>query len=514
MAEVSNTKRILKNTLMLYFRQILILLASLYSVRVILNTLGVQNYGIYSVVGGIVSFFSFLSGAMASATQRFFSFALGQNDDQKLKTTFSNNLVIYILIAIIAVVLLENIGTYFVYNKLNVPIERFSAACFVYHCSVITFIFSIFSSPFMAIIIAHEDMHIYAYISMLEVLLKLGIVFLLNIVVADKLKIYGLLLAVVAFINSVTYIFVCIKKYPECQLKKFYWSREQFKETIQFTGWTLFGQLTSVIRTQAVTILINQVFNPIIVSARTIAIQVSNYIKIFSSNFNTGLYPSIIKKYASNEKEEMFSLVFNGCKITFFLMWIFALPVFMEMDYVLKLWLKLPPEQVVFFTRLALIEGLIDIICLPLMTAARASGNMLGYELSLGIIQVFIFVTDYLIFKFIKAPAYIVFVVATVGNFLMFFIRLINLKYLINFPILFFLRKVISRISVVMCMTLGISYGIHLVRPYDFGGVCLSIFVSVVFSIIFMGYIGLNKMERQKIFQFIKTEFMKKSFKE
>ena len=162
MAEVSNTKRILKNTLMLYFRQILFLLVNLYTVRAIINTLGLQNYGIYSVAGGVVSFFSFLSWTMASATQSFFSFALGQNDDQKLKITFSNNFVIYVLIAIVSVVLLESIGTYFVYNKLNVPIERFSAACFIYHCSVITLIFSIFSSPFMAIIIAHEDMHIYS----------------------------------------------------------------------------------------------------------------------------------------------------------------------------------------------------------------------------------------------------------------------------------------------------------------------------------------------------------------
>ncbi|MCQ2584352.1 MAG: hypothetical protein MJ185_02080 [Treponema sp.] len=507
---MTSTNRILKNTLMLYFRQILILLVSLYTVRVVLTILGVEDYGIYSVVGGIVSFFSFLSGTMASATQRFFSFALGQKNELKLKTTFSVNLVIYILIAVISVILLESLGTFYVYNKLNIPMERFSAACFIYHFSVITFIFSIFSSPFMAIIIAHEDMQIYAYVSIVEVLLKLGIVFLLNIITADKLKIYGLLLAFVAFFNATIYIVICIKKYSECQFKKFYWSREQFRETFQFTGWTLFGQLTSVIRTQAVTILINQVFNPIVVSARTVAMQVSNYIKIFSANFNTGLYPAIIKKYASNEKEEMFSLVFNGCKTTFFLMWIFALPLFMEMDYVLTLWLKVPPEQVILFTRLAFIEVLIDTICLPLMTAARAPGKMMGYELSLGIIQVSIFVADYLILKFFNAPAYIVFVIAAIGNFLMFFIRLINVKYLIDFPVLVFLRKVILRIFIVMCITFGFSYGIHIVRPYNFSGVCLSVFVTVLFSIVTMCYVGLNKIERNKIFQFIKTKFPKK----
>lgn len=506
----TNTKRIFKNTLMLYFRQILILLVSLYTVRVVLNTLGVEDYGIYNVVGGIVSFFSFLSGTMASATQRFFSFSLGQKDDNKLNITFSVNLIIYIIIAVISVILLETIGTYFVYNKLNVPAERFEAACFIFHCSVITFIFSIFASPFMAIIIAHEDMQIYAYVSIVEVFLKLIIVFLLNILTADKLKVYGVLLTVVSIINAGIYIFICFKKYTECQIRKFYWSKAQFAETLKFTGWTLFGQLTSVTRTQAVTILINQVFNPMVVSARAVAMQVSNYIKIFSSNFNTGLYPSIIKTYAADDREEMFSLVFNGCKITFFLMWIFALPLFMEMDYVLTLWLKTPPEQVVLFTRLALLEVLIDTICLPIMTAARAPGKMMWYEISLGIVQVSIFVVDYLLFKFFSIPAYVVFVVAAIGNLLMFFIRLINVKYLINFPVIRFLYKVVLRIIIVIFCTGGLSYGIHYVRPYNFGGVCLSVIISVFISIFTMYGIGLTKIEKARIFQMIKNKFIKK----
>ena len=268
MSTESNNKRIAKNTMMLYFRQILILLVSLYTVRVVLNTLGIEDYGIYNVIGGIVTFFSFLSGSMASATQRFFSHALGQGDNERLKRTFSVNLLIYGAIAVIGLILLETVGLWFVNNQLNVPPERFEAVRYVYHFSVFMFIATIFSTPFMAIVIAHEDMQIYAYVSIVEVLMKLGVVFLLVHLPWDKLELYGILTFVVSVIITVIYIFICNWKYAECQFRKFNWDKVLMREIIGFTGWTLFGQLASVGRNQAVTILLNQVFNPVVVAAK------------------------------------------------------------------------------------------------------------------------------------------------------------------------------------------------------------------------------------------------------
>lgn len=493
-----NNKRIAKNTLMLYFRQVLILLVSLYTVRVVLNTLGVEDYGIYSVVGGIVSFFSFLSGSMASATQRFFSFSLGQNDAEKLKKTFSVNLVIYISIALIAFILLETIGLWFVNNQLKVPQERFDAVIWIFHFSILTFVASIFTTPFMAIIIAHEDMQIYAYVSIVEAVMKLAVVFLLVYLPFDKLELYGTLLFMVAVIIATIYIGICIRKYRECQFRKFYWDSEMFREITGFTGWTLFGQTTTVARNQAVTILLNQFFNPTIVAARAIATNITTQINLFSNNFNVGLYPPIIKAYAANEREEMFSLIFNGSKITFFLMWVFALPMFLGMDMILNFWLKTPPPEAVLFTRLALVEVLINSISLPIATAARAPGKMRTYELTLGLIQFTILLFDWIALK-LGYPAHTVFIIAAIINLLMFFVRLIIVQGLIGLPLVLFFKRVVMPVSAIILMSAIPSWVIHHLLPEGFLYTLFSLAFSFILASISMYFIGLNKVWRDKV---------------
>ena len=239
----------------------------------------------------------------------------------------------------------------------------------------------------------------------------------------------------------------------------------------------MFGQLTSVGRTQAVTILINQFFNPIIVSARAIATQVASHINVFANNFSTGLYPSIIKSYAANQKEEMQKLVFTGCKIAFFLTWVFSLPLFIEMDYILTLWLQNPPEYAVLFTKLCLIECLIMAIGQPLATAARATGKMKSYELSLGSVQIMIFVTDFILFKFFDFPAFIVFVVAAIGNFIMFMLRFVFLYRKMGFPVGQFFYKVMLRILAVMGVSATLSLFIDSYFSNSFGSVCLSVMI-------------------------------------
>ncbi len=493
-----NNKRIAKNTLMLYTRQVLILLVSLYTVRVVLNVLGVEDYGIYNVVGGIVTFFSFLSGTMASATQRFFSFALGQHDIDKLKKTFSVNLIIYAAIAFIALVLLETVGLWFVNNQLQVPPERFEAVKWVYHFSVLTFIATIFTTPFMAIIIAHEDMQIYAYVSIVEASLKLVIVFLLTYLPWDKLELYGMLVFAVALINMSVYIGICIRKYIECQFKEFCWDKALLREIIGFTGWTLFGQTTTVARNQAVTILLNQVFNPVVVAARAISMNITSQINLFSNNFNVGLYPPIIKSYAANDRKEMFFLIFNGSKITFFLMWVFALPMFLEMDTILNLWLKNPPPEAVLFTRLALVEVLINSISLPITTAARAPGRMKVYELTLGSIQIALFITAWIVLR-LGGAAYSVFIVAIVVNLVMFIVRLLIVSKLIGLSIQSFTIQVVIPVLTIILLSLVPSVGLCLFLGKGLLFTAISILSSVIFASIAMYFIGLNKKWRKKI---------------
>lgn len=498
-------KRIAKNTLMLYFRQILILLVSLYTVRVVLDVLGAEDYGIYNVVAGVVTMLSFLSGTMSSATQRFFSFALGQNDNEQLKKIFSVNIVIYFAIAIIAVLLLETIGLWFVNNHLVIPEGRFDAAVFIYHFAVLTFVVSILTSPFMAIIIAHEDMHIFAYVSIIEALLKLGVVFLLMYIDVDKLQLYGVLLFIVTVINAIIYLSIALRKYEECQFKKLYWDKGLLKEITGFTGWTLFGQISTVARNQSVTILINQFFNPVVVASRAIALSINSHIGVFANNFNTSLYPPIIKSYSSGNKREMFSLIYNGSKLTFFLMWIISLPMLLELETIFNIWLKETPHDAVLFTRLAIIESLIISLSLPIGTAARAPGKMKTYELTLGIIQISIFFISWLVLK-MGYSAYSVFLVAIGANILMFFVRLYIVSNLIDLPIKEFMTKVTVPVISVIILSVIPSYAFQQLLPKGLIYSIIIIIFSALISSIVMYSICLDKYWRTRIRIFVKNK--------
>lgn len=493
------TKKIIfKNTIALYLRQLLILFVSLYTVRIVLNVLGVEEYGLYNVVAGLVALCSFLPSALASATQRFFSFALGQSDKARLYKTFSVNLVLYASVALFALITLEVFGFWFVKEYLNIPPTRLDAAITLYHYAVFTFIAGIFTSPFIAIIIAHEDMQIYAYASISEVLLKLAVTFALVYIPSDKLELYGLLLLFVSLINMSVYLIICFRKYPECQLRTIHWDSKLLKEIYGFTGWSLFGQLTTVARNQAVTILLNQYFNPAVVAARAIANTVSSQINMFSNAFNTGLYPPIIKAYAANEKEEMFSLIYNGSKLTFFLMWIFSLPMFIEMEGVLTLWLSTPPENAVWFTRLALIEALIISISLPIISAARAPGKMKMYELTLGTIQVGIFIVSWALLVN-GYPASSVFITAIIANVLMFAIRLFIVSWLVGLSVYIFLRLVVMPILAVIFISVSLSLFIKSCLPSGYLYSILTMSFTVIVSSVTMYYFGLSKDWRGKV---------------
>lgn len=488
-------QRIAKNTLALYVRQLFLIATNLYTVRVVLNTLGIEDYGIYSVVSGVVTLCAFLPNTMASATQRYFSYALGQGDQTRLLKNFSVNLALYLLIALSTLLILESLGLWFFNGHLEIPADRFEAAKALYHFAVISFVFSVFTSPFMAIMIAHEDMHVYSLLTVLEALMKLLVVFLLMAITWDKLALYGALLMAVSMANMFAYMFICLKKYPECQLKTLHWDTPLFREVIGFTGWTLFGQLSTVARNQAVTILLNQFFNPATVAARALSTTISNQVMVFASNFNTGLYPSIIKTYASREIPEMFSLIFNGSKLTFFLLWVFSLPLFLEMNTVLTVWLGNPPAETVLFTRLALLEMLVLSISLPLATAARAPGKMMGYELTLGLMQAGIFIGSWISLR-LGYPAYSVFVVAIVVNIMMFAVRLAITSRLINLSIREFVLRVFYPVSLVAASSALMSMAL---KQSLFDGPLhtpLVIVSSAAVSTLCMYFIGMTTPER------------------
>jgi O-antigen/teichoic acid export membrane protein len=504
----ARNKRIAKNTLMLYFRQLLILFVSLYTVRVVLDQLGVEDYGIYGAVGGLVALSAFLPGSLAQATQRFFSFALGEQDDECLKKTFSVNLVLYALVALIAFAILQTIGLWFVNTELSVPEGRFDAAKALYHYATLTFMVSVITSPFMAIIMAHEDMKLYAYISILESFMKLGMVFLLQYISWDKLELYGLLVLCVGIVNAVLYIGICLYRYDECQFRKIYWDSVLLREIVGFTGWTIFGAISTVARTHAVTVLLNQSFSPAVVAARALSVQIASQVNIFSSNFNTSLYPPIIKSYAANERENMFGLITGGSKITFFLLWVFALPMMVEMETVLGIWLTAVPPDAVLFSQLALVEALILSISMPLTAAARAPGKMKAYELTLGTIQIGIFVTAWSVIA-AGAPAYSVFIVAIIANILMFGVRLYLVNRLTGFPMRHFLKfTALPIVAIVLVTALPITI-LNQLLPEGFYWSALLIIISFGASTIAMYFIGLDRAWRLKVISMVRSRLPK-----
>jgi O-antigen/teichoic acid export membrane protein len=370
----TNTACIAKNTLMLYFRHILIILVSLYTVRVVLETLGAEDYGIYNVVVGVVTMLGFLSGSMASASQRYFSFELGRGDYEQLKRIFSLNLMIYAMIAIVVLLLAETIGLWFVNTKLILPRDRMDAVQWIYHCSIISFLVSIMATPYMSSLIAHEEMKIYASVSIVETLLKLGIVFLLKIIPLDKLQLYGILLCVVTIINTEIYREVCKRKFQECRFR-LYWNKDLFKEIACYTGWNLFGSVSLAFKNQVINIILNQFFNPAVVAARGIASSINSAVASFSTNFSVALNPQIIKQYAAEQKTEMLRLMFRGTKVTYFLMYLFALPLIIEMPFVLAIWLGDPPEYTVLFSRLVLVDGIILSFSYQATAVIQATGK-------------------------------------------------------------------------------------------------------------------------------------------
>jgi O-antigen/teichoic acid export membrane protein len=499
---ITNAARIVKNTLALYFRHILIMLVSLYTVRVVLNTLGAEDYGIYNVVAGVVTMFSFLSGSLATASQRYFAFELGRSDYAQLQKIFNLSFLMYLLIAAAVLVLAETVGLWFVHTKLIIPRERMESARWIYQCSIISFVFTITVTPFMAVIIAHEDMNIYATVSIVEAVLKLGIVFLLTAIEFDKLQLYGILLCAVTMINTGIYIAICKRKYQECRFW-FYWNTNLFKELIGFTGWNLFGACAGVFKNQMVNILLNQFFNPIIVTARGIAGSVSSAVMSFSQNFSSAMRPQIIKNYASENKTEMLKIMFYGCKGTYFLMYVFTFPLILEMPLILSIWLKKIPEYSVLFTRLVLFDALIDSVSFPIMTAAQATGKIKLYQSVVGGILLLNFPVSWVILR-LGAPAYSVMAVAVCLTFIAFVVRILILKRLIIYSLKHFLIEVIIPVCAVSLLSAIMPLVVFRILDYGFLRLLLITGTSVVSVCIFTFIIGLSDTDRIRVKSMIK----------
>ena len=494
-----NNKQIAKNTLLLYFRMLFMMAVSLYTSRVVLATLGVEDFGIYNVVGGIVTMFSFINSAMSSSTQRYLTFELGRGDFSRLQKVFTTSVYIHALISILVVLLAETVGLWFLCNMMTIPTERMDAAMWVYQMSVLATVVMIMSVPYNATIIAHEKMGVFAYISILEVVLKLAIVYILLIGDFDKLKLYAVLIFMVQLLIRLIYSKYCEKQFKESKILKIKDGR-LFKEMLGFAGWNLWGNCAFVAYTQGVNILLNVFFNPVLNAARGIAIQVQSAVTQFSSNFQTALNPQITKSYAAEDYKYMYNLIYKGSKFTFFLLLMLSMPIMLETNMLLSIWLKTVPDYTTPFLRLMLCATIVDSVANPLMISAQATGKIKIYQSVIGGILLAILPISYIVLKLGGNPTS-VFCVHLCVCIVAFGVRLLIIRSMINLPIYEYFRSVIIRCGIVVVTSMLIPMILRILINDSFISfvvICLASALSVVIS----AYVfGLNSNEQHFVKQ-------------
>lgn len=504
---VQNNKRIAKNTLLLYVRMLFMMAVSLYTSRVVLNTLGVEDYGIYNVVGGVVAMFGFINASMSSATQRFITFALGKGDQENLQKVFCTSLQIHFLIALIIVLLGETLGLWFLNAKMQIPDNRMDAAFWVYQCSIFSTVVMILSVPYNATIIAHEKMSAFAYISILEVVLKLAIVYILWIGSFDKLILYaGLVLAVQVLIRF-CYSIYCNKNFEETKYRHI-WDKFLFKEMTGFAGWSLFGNLSSVLFSQGLNILLNLFFGPVVNAARAVSVQVQSAIQQFISNFQMALNPQITKTYAQRDLKAMHHLMFRSARFSFFLLFLLSLPVLFETEFILKLWLKTVPDHSVIFLRIMICISLIYALANPLIIANQATGKVRTYQAVCGSILLMILPISYICLK-LGLPAYSVFVVHFIMETITQLVRMIMLRPLIGIRLREYMQYIYRPVILVVCLSVlipFIAYSNMEATLLRFFLVCFVCFLSVGIVVYFGGFSKNERVfVRKKITDFYNT---------
>lgn len=501
-----NSGRIAKNTAFLYIRMLLNMIITLYTSRIVLEQLGVNDFGVYNVVGGIVSVFSILSASLSSAISRFLTFELGKGNVEKLKSIFSTSIIIQGSMALLVTIIIETIGVWFLNNKMNIMPMRLYAANWVLQCSIVTFVINMLSVPYNAAIIAHERMQAFAYIGLAEVTLKLGVAYSLYITIFDSLISYAVLLVVAALIIRIMYGVYCTRNFVECHIQNKL-NSEQIKEMLSYSGWNFIGSSSAILRDQGVNIVMNLFCGTAVNAARGIAYQINNAVGSFSQNFMMAVNPQIIKSYASENNRFMFNLAFRSSKFSYCMMFCFSMPLIIEMQAVLTLWLTVIPDYTVRFAQLILIFGMSEAISIPLQYINQATGKIKIYQLTVGGIQMMNFPLSYLLLRFGASPISVFYLSIALSQICMF-VRLLILHRSVGLSIKLFMHKVYIRIMLVSLFGLLTTLIIIGIIPANGIFYKTMIFVAVLVSNIIISYfVGCDSDEKSiiknKIYKFI-----------
>lgn len=508
-ASSENNKRIAKNTVMLYFRMLLLMCISLYTSRIVLQTLGETDYGIYTVVGGIVVLLSFLNNSMSGATQRFLNFEMGKRNQDGLRRVFSSAVCIHAVVALVVLLLAETLGLWFLDSQMNIPPERMVAAHWVYQFSVATFMVNILSVPYNAAIIAHEKMSAFAYISILEAVLKLLIVYFIQVLLFDKLVMFGFLIFVIGVLLRLIYGVYCHSHFEEARFRRKCVDRALAKKMMSFSCWTIFGSFGYILHTQGIAICVNIFFSPVVNAALGISNTVNAKVTSFVGNFQMALNPQIVKNYAAGNLAEMHKLVFRGCRFSFFLISFFAIPLIIEAPAILKLWLVKAPEYTIVFVRLVLLISVVNCYTGVLATSQNATGNIKAYQVVLTTIGAFHVPITLLVF-YLGAPPYACSWIYLAIVFLLQVVRTGFVSRSIKMPIGKFCGNVVFPCILVFALAAVVPVALHLCWHGGFAVLASKCIISFVCTSAVAFAFGMEKGERKMVVEIFRKKVLKR----
>lgn len=481
------------------------IVVNLYTVRLMWKVLGMDNYGIYNVVGGIVLMFAFLNTAMVSSSQRFISFALGKSDDEKLQKTFSMSLTVHFLLAILVFILAETIGLWFLNHKLNIPIDRMTAANWVYQCSIVSFLFTIVSVPYNACIVAHEHMKVYGYLGIVDVFLKLGIVLLVMVLPFDTLISYAVLVMFLSAFSRFLYTIYCKKHFKECRYQ-YHKDSHLMKDMFSFAGWSFIGTMGFSVRDQGINIILNMFFNVAVNAAKGIANQAGTVINGFASNFTMAINPQLTKRYAAGNIDGMLQLLFDGCKYSLILMSLIVIPLIVSANTILHLWLGDVAPYTVGFLQLILIMSLVDCVVSPITTSLQATGNIKKFQIIISIIMCSNIPLSWIWLKLELNP-YLVIIVTIITSIIALLSRLLLLHEQIKFSYWRFFLTVYGRTLPLLFIVGGFAWYIYPWFRYDFPGIITFFSLTWLFFVVTCFALAFNKNEKKFIVDAVKSRF-------
>ena len=506
---ISSNKRIAKNTIFLYVRMVFILLVSLYTTRVVMNALGVIDYGIQNVVAGFVSMFAFLNTSMSNGIQRFYNFSIGKEGKESIIKVYNTSLLIQGLLAIVILILLETIGLWYFNNKMVIPVDRMNAARWVYHFSVISLVFVIFQIPYSAAIMAFEHMDYYAYVSIIEVALKLGFALWLPHTTIDKLFVYGLYLVIISGVSFLLYIIYSKHHFKDLRLNLTF-HKELFQNMLAFSGWNIFGTFAYMLKSQGLNVLLNAFFGPVVNAARGVSSMIGNAIQGFSANIVISFRPQTVQSYAEGNLSRVLNLMYSLSKISYILLYMLSLPVIIELEYILHLWLgDTVPDYTISFTVLILVIMMLSALNTPLSQVVHATGKMKKYQIGTSFIICLILPLAWISLKLGGNPT-TVYYVSLLMTIINQGVCLLLLKQVFPYSILDYLRSVILPCFFFTVVASILPLLLHFIMTSSFIRFVLVVITAVVGAAASAYFIVMNENERQMIADFVHNKIVKR----